>query len=126
MVVVSSMQCCCISLQKNGGRGEEEAGGEAEQGLGNGHRGGVPGARTREAEGALERFDAKQGRQQVRLGLRRGQGRAATENRARRSADGAEEIRSRSGPGRDPDGRLDELMEAATLAPADDRRGGRE
>ena len=48
------MQCCCISLQKNGGRGEAEAGGEAEQGLGNGHRGGVPGARTREAEGALE------------------------------------------------------------------------
>ena len=74
----------------------------------------------------LERFDAKQGRQQARLGLRRGRGRAATENRARRSADGAEEIRSRSGPGRDPDGRLDELMEAATLAPADDRRGGRE
>ena len=54
MVVVSSMQRCCISLQKNGGRGEAEAGGEAEQGLGNGHRGGVPGARTREAEGALE------------------------------------------------------------------------
>ena len=37
---------------------------------------------------------------------------------------GAEEIRSRSGPGCDPHGRLDELMEAATLAPADDRRGG--
>ena len=31
---------------------------------------------------------------------------------------GAEEIRSRSGPGRDPDGRLDELKEATALAPA--------
>ena len=46
--------------------------------------------------------------------------------RSGRWGDGAEEIRSRPGPGHELDEQLDKLKEAAPLVPAGDRRGGSE
>ena len=75
---------------------------------------------------AKHRQELDDGRRDEELAQARAHGNLPGSWWIRRMGGGAEEIRSRSGPGRDPDGRLDELMEAATLAPADDRRGGRE